>query len=127
MHNNRNYSQWIRREELFERERSSDPDFAAWNSCVLLCDYAHDFYTYQAKPLPGAAKRFRLSQLAKGGLGHQPSSPLTQRLPSKEVQTPRRKRELNNALPGKNDNLSSVTKTEHDCTHSKQPFCVKLR
>ena len=42
---NKNYSQWVGREELFERERSSDPDFAAWNNCVLVCGDANDVYT----------------------------------------------------------------------------------
>ena len=41
---NRNYSQWVGREELFERERSSEPDFAAWSSCVLVCDDAQDVH-----------------------------------------------------------------------------------
>ncbi len=27
-----------RREELFEHERSSDPDFQVWDSCALACD-----------------------------------------------------------------------------------------
>ncbi|HYG99032.1 MAG TPA: hypothetical protein VD837_07860 [Terriglobales bacterium] len=31
---NRNYSQWIGREELFERERERDPDLIGWDSCV---------------------------------------------------------------------------------------------
>jgi hypothetical protein len=37
---NRSYSQWIGREELFERERKSDPDAAAgaWSRCVLACE-----------------------------------------------------------------------------------------
>ena len=32
---NSNYSQWIGREELFERERESDPDFHVWDECAL--------------------------------------------------------------------------------------------
>ena len=44
---NRNYSQWVGREELFERERSSNPDFAVWGSCVLVCDDAHNLYAEQ--------------------------------------------------------------------------------
>ncbi|HKR82728.1 MAG TPA: hypothetical protein VJS37_01065 [Terriglobales bacterium] len=44
---NKNYSQWVGREELFERERGSDPDFAAWNVARLVCDNANDFYTDQ--------------------------------------------------------------------------------
>jgi bifunctional non-homologous end joining protein LigD len=36
---NREYSQWIGREELFEREREANPDADAdlWNGCVLAC------------------------------------------------------------------------------------------
>jgi len=36
---NRNYSQWVGREELFERERASDPDWQHWNSCALASDH----------------------------------------------------------------------------------------
>ena len=35
---NRNYSQWFGREELFERERASDPDWHHWNACAFLAD-----------------------------------------------------------------------------------------
>jgi len=35
---NSNYSQWIGREELFERERGTDPDFRVWQGCVLACE-----------------------------------------------------------------------------------------
>ena len=35
---NRNYSQWVGREELFERERASDPDRHHWNACALVAD-----------------------------------------------------------------------------------------
>ena len=35
---NPNYSQWAGREELFERERGSDPDFRIWHGCVLACE-----------------------------------------------------------------------------------------
>lgn len=34
---NRSYSQWIGREELFERERQTDPDMGDWDSCVRAC------------------------------------------------------------------------------------------
>ena len=34
---NRNYSQWVGREELFERERGDDPDLQVWTSCVQAC------------------------------------------------------------------------------------------
>jgi bifunctional non-homologous end joining protein LigD len=34
---NREYSQWVGREELFERERQSDSDEQAWDSCVRAC------------------------------------------------------------------------------------------
>lgn len=37
---NREYSQWSGREELFERERSDDPEWKSWNTCALLCDQA---------------------------------------------------------------------------------------
>ncbi len=35
---NREYSQWVGREELFERERGGDPDFQVWDGCVLACE-----------------------------------------------------------------------------------------
>jgi bifunctional non-homologous end joining protein LigD len=34
---NRAYSQWIGREELFERERESNPDLKLWDGCTLAC------------------------------------------------------------------------------------------
>ena len=34
------YSQWVGREELFERERGSDPDFQVWDGCALACEGA---------------------------------------------------------------------------------------
>ena len=34
---NHEYSQWIGREELFERERGRDPDFQVWDGCALAC------------------------------------------------------------------------------------------
>ncbi|MGE5112900.1 MAG: hypothetical protein ACM3JB_18700 [Acidobacteriaceae bacterium] len=34
---NRSYSQWVGREELFERERQTDPDMADWDSWVRAC------------------------------------------------------------------------------------------
>ena len=34
---NREYSQWVGREELFERERGGDPDFQVWDGCALAC------------------------------------------------------------------------------------------
>lgn len=37
---NREYSQWVGREELFERERDADPEFAIWNGCAKVCDIA---------------------------------------------------------------------------------------
>lgn len=37
---NRAYSQWLGREELFERERGSDPDFRLWDRCVLATESA---------------------------------------------------------------------------------------
>jgi bifunctional non-homologous end joining protein LigD len=35
---NTSYSQWEGREELFERERESDPDVSLWDGCVLACE-----------------------------------------------------------------------------------------
>ena len=35
---NHSYSQWAGREELFERERVSDPEFEAWATCVQVCE-----------------------------------------------------------------------------------------
>jgi hypothetical protein len=35
---NQNYSQWIGREELFERERGTNPDVALWEDCVIACE-----------------------------------------------------------------------------------------
>jgi hypothetical protein len=37
---NQQYSQWIGREELFERERGSDPDFQVWDGCAVACESA---------------------------------------------------------------------------------------
>ena len=34
---NQGYSQWVGREELFERERGTDPDMAGWDECVQAC------------------------------------------------------------------------------------------
>jgi len=34
---NTDYSQWVGREELFERERASDPDVDLWKECALAC------------------------------------------------------------------------------------------
>lgn len=41
---NSNYSQWVGREELFERERGSDPDWQSWNACVSACDALVETY-----------------------------------------------------------------------------------
>jgi len=35
---NISYSQWNGREELFERERKSDPDSSIWDQCTLACE-----------------------------------------------------------------------------------------
>ena len=35
---NRDYSQWAGREDLFERERGSDPDVRLWESCSAACE-----------------------------------------------------------------------------------------
>lgn len=37
---NHDYSQWVGREKLFERERGSDPDFQVWDGCALACAIA---------------------------------------------------------------------------------------
>ena len=34
---NRDYSQWVGREDLFERERGGDPDVKLWDSCTMAC------------------------------------------------------------------------------------------
>jgi ATP-dependent DNA ligase len=34
---NRDYSQWVGREELVERERGGDPDVRLWDECALAC------------------------------------------------------------------------------------------
>jgi bifunctional non-homologous end joining protein LigD len=39
---NQNYSQWANREELFERERETDPDVRLWEDCVAACAAARD-------------------------------------------------------------------------------------
>jgi len=39
---NTNYSQWAGRQELFDRERESDPDFQVWDGCALACESAED-------------------------------------------------------------------------------------
>jgi ATP-dependent DNA ligase len=41
---NRNYSQWIGREELFERERGGGPDFRGCDECVRVCAAAGTLY-----------------------------------------------------------------------------------
>jgi bifunctional non-homologous end joining protein LigD len=35
---NRSYSQLVRREELFERERAGNPDYRIWDSCAQACE-----------------------------------------------------------------------------------------
>jgi hypothetical protein len=35
---NRDYSQWAGREELFERERETHPDFDVWDGCAMACE-----------------------------------------------------------------------------------------
>jgi bifunctional non-homologous end joining protein LigD len=37
---NQEYSQWVGREELFERKRGVDPDFQLWDGCALACENA---------------------------------------------------------------------------------------
>jgi bifunctional non-homologous end joining protein LigD len=40
---NPNYSQWVGREELFERERKGDPEFVAWDCCARACELADKY------------------------------------------------------------------------------------
>jgi ATP-dependent DNA ligase len=40
---NQQYSQWIGRQELFERERASNPDARLWDECALACESAKDY------------------------------------------------------------------------------------
>jgi bifunctional non-homologous end joining protein LigD len=47
---NRTYSQWAGREELFERERSDDPDFSGWNLCAVACDLLNQHYSEATVP-----------------------------------------------------------------------------
>lgn len=35
---NRSYTQWVGREDLFERERQSEPDLRVWEVCTLACE-----------------------------------------------------------------------------------------
>lgn len=35
---NKDYSQWVGREELFERERDGDSDFRVWEGCAAACE-----------------------------------------------------------------------------------------
>lgn len=35
---NPNYSQWTGREQLFDRERDSNPDWQFWNLCTAACN-----------------------------------------------------------------------------------------
>jgi hypothetical protein len=34
----RDQEYWVGREELFERERGSDPDFQMWDGCAIACE-----------------------------------------------------------------------------------------
>ena len=40
---NHDYSQWVGREELFERER--DPDFQVWDGCAFACEHSDPMLT----------------------------------------------------------------------------------
>jgi hypothetical protein len=35
---NRDYSQWVEREELFNRERETHPDLNVWDACAMACE-----------------------------------------------------------------------------------------
>ena len=39
---NKDYSQWVGRPELFERERKADPDLGFWSECTLACESRWD-------------------------------------------------------------------------------------
>jgi len=39
---NRDYSQWMGREELFERERETHPGFDVWDGCAMACEEIPD-------------------------------------------------------------------------------------
>jgi hypothetical protein len=61
---NRNYSQWIGREELFERERKSDPvaDAGVWSACVLACEAAPRETKRRARTDPGQLSFVHVNQ-----------------------------------------------------------------
>ena len=40
---NQQYSQWIGRQELFERERARNPDARLWDECALACESAKNY------------------------------------------------------------------------------------
>jgi ATP-dependent DNA ligase len=40
---NQQYSQWIGRQELFERERASNPDARLWDECALACESVNNY------------------------------------------------------------------------------------
>jgi bifunctional non-homologous end joining protein LigD len=42
---NRSYSQWVGREELFERERNQEPIFQHWAACTVACETVQLEYT----------------------------------------------------------------------------------
>jgi ATP-dependent DNA ligase len=42
---NPNYSQWVGREELFERERDHNPEWQLWNVCASACDQMIEAYS----------------------------------------------------------------------------------
>ena len=46
---NKNYSQWIGREQLFERERSGDPDFEGWSTCALVCNSVGELHGFRRR------------------------------------------------------------------------------
>jgi ATP-dependent DNA ligase len=40
---NRNYSQWVGREELFEREREKSSELVYWDNCALAVNEVMEF------------------------------------------------------------------------------------
>ena len=61
---NTSYSQWDGREDLFERERESDPDFSLWDECVRACSDAVAWYGFRTtcKPLCRSSSSFTFAR-----------------------------------------------------------------
>jgi ATP dependent DNA ligase domain len=63
---NQAYSQWVGREELFERERERDPDFQVWDGCVAACEAETGRNEVYVAPFPRTGAKWQVSQ--NGGL-----------------------------------------------------------